>query len=417
MRTILFEDAQWRRLLPLTALKSTLALRCGILPLWERADRALEGGLDGLACRHEAAAAWLIDLPSRPLNPGGTEPTLWLNARVIWTSERLDQARHLEPGRSLTGPRGEPLAAVAELEADTPDLGRRIEEATETMGEADWPVLGTWYDLLAHNPAAIIDDAVLLGLKTVPEVPAGVHRVGEYGLWMGEGAVIMPGSVLDTREGPIFLDEGAEVMANAFLQGPCYVGRDSLVRVGSVLYEGCSLGRRCKVGGELEAVLMQGFANKQHGGYLGNAVVGEWVNLGAGTSNSDLKNTYGPVSTTVDGRGEDTGMIHLGCCLGDHTKTGINSMLNTGTVTGIACNLYGSGFPPAWVPDFIWGQPGRYTLHLLDRAVETAGIVMARRDVEMNGAYEALMRGWYEATASDRESFLARPGNRPDPKR
>lgn len=417
MRIILFEDAHWRRLLPLTALKSTLALRCGVLPLWERADRALEGMLDGLACRPEAAAAWLTDRPSRPLNPGGSEPTLWLNARVIWTPERLDQARHLEPGRALVGPRGEPLAAMAELDAGAPDLGRRIEEATETMGEADWPVLSSWYDLLAHNPAAITEDVRLLGLETTQQGPEGVHVLGDHGLWMGEGAVLMPGCVLDTREGPVLLDAGSEVMSGAFLQGPCYVGPASLVRVGATLYEGCSLGRRCKVGGELEGVLMQGFANKQHGGYLGNAVVGEWVNLGADTSNSDLKNTYGPVTTTVDGEQEDTGMVHLGCCLGDHTKTGINSMLNTGTVTGIACNLYGPGFPPTWIPDFIWGQPGRYTLHMLDRAVETAGIVMGRRDVEMNEAYEALMRGWYEITAADRASFLARPGNRPDPKR
>jgi UDP-N-acetylglucosamine diphosphorylase/glucosamine-1-phosphate N-acetyltransferase len=204
------------------------------------------------------------------------------------------------------------------------------------------------------------------------------------------------------------VEAGVEVLPGSYLEGPCFVGRGSTIRAGAALYSGCSIGPNCKVGGELNNVLLLSHANKQHEGYLGNAVLAPWVNIGAGTHNSDLKNTYDPVQTYVDGESVSTEMRFLGCCLGEHTKTSIGTMLNTGSVVGVGCNLFGSGFHPARVADFIWGQPGNYKEHRLESMIETARIVMDRRGVLWTAEYEQLVRDWHQSTAPRRAEFLSR---------
>ncbi len=481
MRTILFEDAGWRRFLPLTALRSLLEVRCGILPLWEKAWRATGSGVDFLAVRPgmrpPAEKKYKKNTaPCPALDPAGSETSLWLNGRVLWTRELVAEAGALEAGQACVTAAGEVLAAVASIEAapssDTEpgvdpgadpgagpggesqaDPATRLAAATVPARTVDWPRLGVWYDLLEASPTEISADLERLDLVDfsgrhddggpgpgsfgpgspgpgvpgpgspepgVPDAggasPPGAgrtgsdpwHLLGEGGLYRGRDITIDPGVVLDTRRGPIVLDDGVHIMAGAVLEGPCYLGRDSLVKVRAVLYSGCSIGERCKVGGELENTMLQGFANKQHDGYLGHAVLGAWVNLGAATNNSDLKNTYDEIATVVDGATVGSGRMFLGCCLGDHTKTAIGTTLITGMVAGVGCNLFGAGFHPAWVPDFIWGQPGNYKEYRLDRMVETARTVMGRRDTELTPEYEALLRGWFTASAPWRDDFLSR---------
>jgi len=408
MRILLFEDHTWRRMLPLTALRSVNELRCGILPLWKKATLRLNGDVHGISCRPEVAAAWTIDPPDLPVNVGQNEETLWLNVRVLWDGELLEEARRLDRGGRIVDGDGSILAAVATLAGDEEDLPGRIEEATEPSREVEWPQVSTWYDLLAHNAAEIERDALLLGLPASASPPAGITVVGDGWVWVSEGATLGPNTVLDTRKGPIVVEEGVEVLPGSYLEGPCFVGHGSTVRVGAALYSGCSIGPNCKVGGELDHVLLLGYANKQHEGYLGNAILAPWVNIGAGTHNSDLKNTYGPVQTYVDGESVNTGMRFLGCCLGEHTKTSIGTVLNTGSVVGVGCNLFGSGFHPTRVEDFVWGQPGNYKEHRLENMIETARIVMDRRGVSWTEEYEQLVRAWHESSAPRRAEFLSR---------
>jgi UDP-N-acetylglucosamine diphosphorylase / glucose-1-phosphate thymidylyltransferase / UDP-N-acetylgalactosamine diphosphorylase / glucosamine-1-phosphate N-acetyltransferase / galactosamine-1-phosphate N-acetyltransferase len=412
MRTILYEDDLWRRFLPLSALRSLHQVRCGILPLWEKHLLRLQGGVDALSCRPQLAPIWISDRPSLPINPSGLAPTRWLSTRVFWDHDRLEAVTALKLGEALADEQGVLLGAVADLDAAEPDLPDRLKESVRIIRIVDFPQLRTWYDLLDACPDEIVRDAELLQLGPSSTPVKMVQVMGEPKVWLGDGVTVGPAVCLDTREGPVIVDDGATLMPGVFIEGPCYVGKGSLVRAHAALLEGCSIGKRCKVGGELSAVLMQGYANKQHEGYLGHAVVGAWVNLGASTSNSDLKNTYGTIITTVDGEPINTGRTFLGCCLGDHVKTGINSMLNTGTVVGVAGNLFGTGFHPQSIPDFIWGQPGNYKEYLLDRVVATARTVMGRRHVEMSPAYEALLRGWFEETRPRRERFLSRRTHR-----
>ncbi len=416
MRTIVFEDDGWRRFLPLTALRSLLEVRCGILPLWEKTWLATGEKVDFVAFRPEIRALAekkyeKKQVPFPACNPAGSDLSLWLNGRLLWTPELIAETRELAAGEALVLPGGTLAAAAAAVEASGSDLSGRLSAAVTQLREVSWPALEVWYDLLEFGPAEIGADSERLGLTPTADpagLPEGAHLLGEAGAYLADGVVIDPGVVFDTRHGPVVVDSGAHLMTGAVLAGPCYIGRESLVKVRAVLSEGCSIGERCKVGGELECVFMQGWANKQHDGYLGHAVVGSWVNLGAATNNSDLKNTYGEVDTWLDGQMQGSGRMFLGCCLGDHTKTAIGTTLITGMVAGVGCNLFGAGFHPVRVPDFIWGQPGAYKEYLFDRVVETARTVMARRQVDLPAEYEALMRACFEASAPEREVFLNR---------
>jgi UDP-N-acetylglucosamine diphosphorylase/glucosamine-1-phosphate N-acetyltransferase len=192
------------------------------------------------------------------------------------------------------------------------------------------------------------------------------------------------------------------VTAFTRLEGPCFVGPRTQVH-GAKIRAGTTLGPDCRVGGEVEASIVQGHSNKYHDGFLGHAYVGEWVNLGAGTHNSDLRNDYGPVRVTVNGRTVHTGQTKVGCFLGDHTKTGLGTLLNTGANAGVFCNLLPGGLLPKYVPSFASWWDGA----LADRAdlaalLRTAAQVMTRRGQECTETHAALYRLLFEQTAAER---------------
>ncbi|MBD3367555.1 MAG: hypothetical protein GF405_05205 [Candidatus Eisenbacteria bacterium] len=220
------------------------------------------------------------------------------------------------------------------------------------------------------------------------------------GLSMEEGSSIAPGAVIDASGGPVHLARGATVMANAYIQGPAFIGEGSTVKVGAKIYEGTVIGPGSKVGGEVECSTILGWSNKQHDGFLGHAYVGHWVNLGAGTDNSDLKNTYGTVTVVMGGETIDTGSRFVGAFIGDHSKTAIGTKLNTGTTVGVFSNLAVDGFPPKEVRPFTWATGAGVADHDIERALETARVVMGRRGQELSPAMERLVRTVYGTTVS-----------------
>ena len=213
--------------------------------------------------------------------------------------------------------------------------------------------------------------------------------------------------VADTRRGPVVIDREAMVTAFTRLEGPCYIGPRTQIH-GAKIRGGTTIGPNCRVGGEIEASIFQGYSNKYHDGFLGHAYVGEWVNLGAGTQNSDLRNDYGEVRMTVNGRVVPTGQTKVGCFLGDHTKTGLGTLLNTGTNAGVFCNLLPSGsLLPKYVPSFASWWNG----HLEDRAdfaslMQTATEVMRRRGCTLTPEYETLYRTLFDESAEERRRVL-----------
>ncbi|MDI6740481.1 MAG: hypothetical protein QME74_08975, partial [Candidatus Edwardsbacteria bacterium] len=246
------------------------------------------------------------------------------------------------------------------------------------------------WDLVNRNGTMIEQDFFLFkdsGYK----LNKGLHLIGKRGqLKICKGATIDPGVIIDTTQGPVIIDRGARVRPLTVIVGPCYIGQLALID-GAKLRPGVSIGAHCKIGGEVDESIILDYSNKHHDGFLGHAYLGSWVNLGAQTCNSDLKNNYGPVSVWLNERVVNTGSIKAGCFIGDHSKTAIGTLINTGTVIGVGCNLHG-GPARKCLPDFSWGNSERYVEHSLNKMLETAKAVMKRRGQAMTPAMEELIK-------------------------
>jgi UDP-N-acetylglucosamine diphosphorylase / glucose-1-phosphate thymidylyltransferase / UDP-N-acetylgalactosamine diphosphorylase / glucosamine-1-phosphate N-acetyltransferase / galactosamine-1-phosphate N-acetyltransferase len=258
-------------------------------------------------------------------------------------------------------------------------------------------VIDRVWDLVARNPEQLERDVrhALDQEHGRVTVPAGVHLLGQPdAVMLGSGVSIEPGVVLDARDGPIWLDDDVTVRAFTRLAGPAYVGRGSTLLGGP--YTAVSVGPVCKVHGEIEETVVLGYSNKAHDGFLGHAYLGRWVNLGAMTTNSDLKNNYGGIRMWTPQGDADTGLMKLGCLLGDYVKTGIGSLLNTGTVVGAGSNIYGSAMPPKYVPPFSWGTGSELVAFDEDKFIALTSTVMTRRGLELaDGMGEMLRRAWH----------------------
>ena len=208
---------------------------------------------------------------------------------------------------------------------------------------------------------------------------------------LGEGAVIYPGAVIDATKGPVFIGANTRVEAHAAIYGPCAIGANCLVTAGK--FAESSIGSHCRVGGEVEASVFQSCVNKYHAGFIGHSYVGSWVNFGAMTTNSDLKNNYSTVRVQVDGQSIDSGSIKVGSFIGDHTKFGIGTLLNTGIVLGVCCNVFGGALvSDKDVPSFRWGGSARWETHEFDKAMETAARTAERRQQKLSDVERALLK-------------------------
>lgn len=282
-------------------------------------------------------------------------------------------------------------------------------EPLEPAGEVVLPghLLGAPWTLVAENAGQLRRDLALPGLDAVRallDTQPGVEVLGDHPITSG-GSVEMDSQViLDARDGPIHLGAGVKIRAFTHLRGPAFIGAGTTLLGG--LMESLSVGPGCKLRGEISESVILGWSNKAHDGYLGHALLGSWVNLGAGTTNSDLKNNYSPVRVPAGPEREvDTGLLKVGVFLGDHVKTGIGTLLSTGTVVGAGTNLFGgSGMPPRWIPPFSWGPTapgggpgpeGAFQRYDLPRFLETADRVMSRRGQDLSpGMRRVLTRAW-----------------------
>jgi len=281
-----------------------------------------------------------------------------------------------------------------------------------TTKECSLPLWNYTWDLVLANPDQITADFKALGRSGIEgtiESPNAI-RGSKEDVFIGKGAVIHPMVVLDAENGPIYLDEDVEVHPFTRIEGPCFVGERSIL-LGTKCREGNSIGPVCRVGGEVEESIIQGYTNKYHDGFLGHAYVGEWVNLGALTTNSDLKNDYGNVEVIFPKRRPiDTNSTKVGSLIGDHTKTSIGTLLNTGSYVGAMALIMATGKPlPKTIPSFAWFLEGVVTKGFGKKKLyETARTAMSRRKRQWTTAEEAMWDAIFEMTAPQRDEAVRR---------
>lgn len=389
-----FEDSGWQRLLPLTWLRATCELVCGRDRLFDKIRAAAGGGIHGLWLRPALRDVAAARLSLQPPDPAGD----WclVNGRAL-------VGQPLRPPRAGTAwVMGDDVAAACVGAADigqvTPELllddarrGEwlarfRAEEPPHGVRLLRWP----WEPMLANGAELrrqCDEGGVHLG-----QVYEGAHAINAGHIYVGPEAIVKPGVVLDAERGPIHIDAGAEIQPNAVIEGPCYIGPKAIVRPGAVIRENTTIGPLCKVGGEIEGSVLVGYSNKQHDGFLGHSYVGQWVNLGADTITSDLKNTYGTVRVAPSGVEQETGQQFIGSLIADHAKTGIGTILPTGCVLGVAANVFTTGRVPKFVPSFAWLTDAGLEEFDLEKALAIARTVMGRRKQTLSPAEEALLR-------------------------
>ncbi len=397
---VLFEDEHFTRLLPLAYFRPVWALRCGMQTLAQKVERAL-----GVNPYH-SARIYLEEtvLPAdRLLSSLRPEAEIVLvNGRLLASSLDKEVFYDLPPGKGLKT--GDQLVAARMRLKDLQDFRPNGFLKTQgLMGALDCrPIECTLiqypWDLIRYHEAELEADFQQISRQAgvVQQPPGYVHLLGAENTLIAPEATFKPGVVLDAENGPIVIESGVQVMANAVIQGPAWIGKNSLIKIGAKIYGGTAIGPVCKVGGEVEGSILHSYVNKQHEGFLGHAYLGAWVNIGADTNNSDLKNNYSPVRVIWNGETFETGMQFLGLIMGDHSKTAINTMFNTGTLVGVNCNLFGAGMPPKWVPSFSWGGADGFVEYRLDKAMEVATRVMARRKVPFGDRESRLFRAVWE---------------------
>ncbi len=406
----IFEDESVVNLHPLTWTRPAWELRCGITTLEDKLLRFVQPERVCFLCRDYLAPYVRSRRQQAKVNEVDGDGCLFLNGRllanehvmrhftadadVVWRNEDTVVAAYLS-GRNL-----DRLRHISGPLAESHFSGIPSRSVTASLVNYPW-------DLVSENAGQIEADFRFFGRAGIIEgtVHEGAVLVNRKSIYIGPGAEVKPGAVLDAESGPIFIADGAKVMSNAVIEGPAAVGANSSIKIGAKIYEGTSIGEVCKVGGEVEESIIHSYSNKQHEGFLGHAYLGQWVNLGADTNNSDLKNNYSSVRVSINGTPIDSGSLFVGLFMGDHSKTGINTMFNTGTVVGVMSNVFGAGYPPKYIPSFAWGGAEGLIEHDLEKAVETARRVMARRKKELSPAQEKILREVFQRTAHEREHF------------
>ena len=395
---VLYDDVQARMMEPFALARPLGEVRAGALLIRERWERVSGASATGFcSARHLSR----FDEPGAPETVTGMlrAGTVVVNTRFAPALARGMPA--LSPGESL---RAEGLAvAVAlseDVEVETFSDGTTALDTLAPRRGTDvdgWWLHDSW-DLIRHLTAMLTADARVLAGAIPDEPPAHVSVLGEHRLAVARGAYLEPHVVADTTNGDVIIMDGARIAAFTRLAGPCVIGPHTIVNGGRI--SGCSIGTHSRACGEMSVVIVNGYANKGHDGFIGHSVIGRWANLGAGTTTSNLKNNYGHVRMR-DTRGEhDTGMQYLGSLIGDHAKTAIGTRLMTGTIVGAGANVFGDRSPDKLVPPFAWGDRPPFERHALEKFLETAAHVMSRRDTELTtGMRDALTEAWTMAGA------------------
>ncbi len=394
MNYILFDESTIRtNLLPLTYMRPVADIRIGILTIREKWEKMLKTETSTLTEGYLSAKYPIVKEAENIL----------INGSVCPTDEIVAAVKKLKPNQTVIY--CETIVAVHVSEEELDNQGDSGTEETEEIPVGDPPIkINHPWDIFTKNDAAIREDFKLLtkGRKSQP-VSESNTVIGKEGIFIEKGARVEC-SVLNATSGPIYIGKDAEVMEGAVIRGPFALCEGAQVKMGAKIYGATTIGPRCRVGGEVNNSMMFAYSNKAHDGFLGHSVIGEWCNLGADTNTSNLKNTYDEVRVWSYTKRTfvNTHLQFCGLIMGDHSKCGINTMFNTGTIVGVNANIFGPGFQRNFIPSFTWGGTSGHSNYDLKKAIEVAEAVYKRRNVHLDETDKDLLTSVYNLTLKNK---------------
>ena len=390
MNYILFDGTVRNALLPFTFTRPVADIRIGILTIREKWEKYLGYTTTTLTEEYLMEKYPMVEM----------EQNIMINASFLPNPILIDMVQNLNAKEAILF--GEEIIAF-----HTHDTQEDIDFDEYELIEYEGDVLrieNTW-DIFAKNDAAIREDFELLTEDRFSQpIPKSVNVIAPENIFIEEGAKL-EFVTLNASTGPIYIGKNAEIMEGSVIRGPFALCEEAQVKLATKVYGATTVGPHCRIGGEVNNSVLFGYSNKGHDGFLGNSVLGEWCNIGADSNNSNLKNNYEEVrlwSYETEGFAR-TGLQFCGLMMGDHSKCGINTMFNTGTVVGVSTNIFGSGFPRNFVPSFSWGGASGFTTYITKKAFETAKIVMSRRHVEFTEQDAKILEHVFEETKKYRK--------------
>jgi UDP-N-acetylglucosamine diphosphorylase/glucosamine-1-phosphate N-acetyltransferase len=385
MNYILFDSDVRDTLLPFTYTRPVADIRIGILTIREKWEQHLGLTTTTITQEYLEEKYPMVEM----------EENILINASFCPIPSLVAKVKNLSKNEAIF--KGDDVLAF-----HTTDSQEEVDFETYKQIEFEDELIqikNTW-DIFAHNGKAIQQDFDLITEGRTSElIPEGVQVLNKENIFIEEGAQILF-STLNASEGPIYIGKDALIMENSSIRGPFALNEHAVVKMGAKIYKATTIGPHSKVGGEINNAVIFGYSSKGHDGYLGNAVIGEWCNLGADTNNSNLKNNYSEVKlwNYETGRFAKTGLQFCGLMMGDHSKCAINTMFNTGTVIGVSANLFGSGFPRNFTPSFSWGGAAGYTTFQMNKVSEVVTAVMKRKNLVFDAVDQKILDHIFEET-------------------
>ncbi len=386
---ILFDDNSWHNLLPFTFTRPVAEIRIGILTIREKWEHRLK-----ISCSH-LTQGYLTE--KYPMKTG--DLNIFINGSVCPNSSLIEEINQLKPGEQLVD-KELSIALCLEKSAFNKIINSRLEASSKKQVKSTYFALKSVWEIFQHNGSEINNDFQLLTTDKKSDEISKTNNVINADSIFAEPGAKLEFVTLNAANGPIYIGKDTEIMEGAVIRGPFALCDHSQVKMSAKIYGPTTIGPYSKVGGEINNVVFFGFSNKAHDGFLGNSVIGEWCNIGAGTEASNLKNNYAPVKlwNYSSEKFENTGLQFCGLMMADHSKCGINTMFNTGTVVGVNANIFGAGYPRNFIPSFSWGGASGFSEFTLAKAYETAERVMERRNLKLSDTDKKILAHIFEIT-------------------
>ncbi len=398
MNIILFDNEVRDQLLPLTFTRPMCEIRVGILTIREKWEKWLNAKVSYITQDYLSEKF--------PIDYG--EENLVINGAVLPSDQLCTLIDEMDFNEAYL--KGDELI-VAKLNEEQFEKLIHDEDIDEIKGidieDTEFIKINYPWDIFSHNAKAIqLDFELLTKGRSSQPISASNTVLGEGNIFIEEGAEIEC-SVLNTKEGPIYIGKNALIMEGSLIRGPFAMGDNAILKMATRIYGPTTLGPYSKVGGEVKNSVIQGFSNKSHDGFLGNSVIGEWCNIGADTNSSNLKNDYSEVKcwSYREEKFIKTGLQFCGLIMGDHSKTAINTMFNTGTTVGVCANVFGEGFPRNFIPSFSWGGKHGYKEYIIEKAFQAMERVTMRRNLSLSVEDRVILLRIFEDTAKYRKNY------------